>query len=323
VFYQFLGFNDPSTIFRWNVVTGQTALFQRAALNFDRSRYVVKQVFYTSKDGTRIPMFLLHRRDLKLDGNAPAFLYGYGGMGWISFTWFRPDRLVWLEMGGVYAQPSLRGGGEYGADWHRAGLKQHKQTVIDDYLAAAEWLVKNKYTSASKLVANGGSLSGPLAGAAIQQRPDLFGAAVIDIPVLDLLRFDQFTGGAYWQPELGSPADPQEFQALRAYSPVHNAKPGQCYPPALVMAGELDQTAPPLHAHKFVAAMQAAQGCAQPILLKTMRGTGHSQGSTPAQIADSFTDELSFLTRALKLRAPAPRDEEANFSRFKKRRAGL
>lgn len=182
------------------------------------------------------------------------------------------------------------------------GVKAGKQTVIDDYLAAAEWLVKNKY--ATKLVANGGSLSGPVAGAAMQQRPDLFAASVIDIPVLDLLRFDQFTGGAYWQPEFGSPAVAHEFKALRAWSPVHNAKAGTCYPPTLVMAGELDQTAPPLHAHKFIAAMQAAQGCAQPILLKTMRGAGHNQGSTPQQIVDSYTDELSFLTRTLKLSLP-------------------
>lgn len=301
IFYLYLGWLDPSTIYRLNVATGRSTLFKRAPVKFDPSRFAVKQVFYRSKDGTRVPLCLIHRKDLKLDGTNPTYMYGYGGMGWVSFPWFQAHRLAWLEMGGIYAQPSLRGGGEYGEDWHQAGIKQNKQNTIDDYLAAAEWLIANKYTTAKKLVVTGGSLSGPLAAAAIQQRPDLFGAATISIPVLDLLRFDQFTGGAYWQSELGKPSNPADFKTLLASSPYHNVKPGQCYPPTLVMPGELDQTAVPPHAWKFTAAMQAAQGCANPVLLKTMKGAGHSYGSTTAQMVDSYTDELTFLAQALRL----------------------
>lgn len=301
VFYWYLGWTDPSAVYRLNVVTGRNTIFKRAPVKFDGSRYVVKQVFYNSKDGTRVPLFLIHRKDLKLDGDNPTYMYGYGGMGWVSFTWFQPHRLAWLEMGGVYAQPSLRGGGEYGETWHQAGIKRNKQNTIDDYLAAAEWLIAKKYTSTKKLVATGGSLSGPLAAAAIQQRPDLFGASTISIPVLDLLRFDQFNGGAYWRSELGSPSDPAEFKTLLASSPYHNVKSGQCYPPTLVMAGELDQTAVPAHAWKFTAAMQAAQSCDNAVLLKTMKGAGHNYGGTAEQTVDSYTDELMFLARTLRL----------------------
>src|SRR5262245_17782301 len=301
VFYWYLGWTDPSTVYRLNVVTGRNTAFKRAPVKFDSSRYVVKQVFYRGKDGTRVPLFLIHRKDLKLDGDNPAYMYGYGGMGWVSFPWFQPHRLAWLEIGGVYAQPSLRGGGEYGETWHQAGIKQNKQNTIDDFLAAAEWLIANKYASAKKLVATGGSLSGPLAAAAIQQRPDLFGASTIAIPVLDLLRFDQFTGGAYWRSELGSPSDPVEFKTLLASSPYHNVKRGQCYPPTLVMAGEWHQPAVPTHDWKFTAAMQAAQGCDNAVLLKTMKGAGHNYGGTAEQTVDSYTDELTFLARSLRL----------------------
>jgi prolyl oligopeptidase len=206
-------------------------------------------------------------------------------------------------MGGVYALPGIRGGGEYGEAWHQAGVKLREQNSIDDYLAAAEWLIGNGYTSAAKLVANGGSLSGALAGAAIQQRPDLFAASVIDIPVADLLRFDQFTGGSYWLPDLGSPAVREEFTSLYSYSPYHNVKRGQCYPPTLIMVGERDQSAVPMHGYKLTAALQAAQGCGHPILLKMMWGAGHNFGATPEQEVDSYTDELAFLVRVLKLKA--------------------
>jgi prolyl oligopeptidase len=301
VFYLFLGLADPSTIYRLNVATGAQTVFARSKLDFNRDNYVVKQVFYESKDGTRVPMFITHKKGLTLDGTNPTWIYSYGAMGWISFLWYRPDRLAWLERGGVYALPGIRGGGEYGEEWHQAGMKMKEQNSIDDYLAAADWLIKNKYTSPQKLVANGGSLSAALAGAAIEQRPDLFGAAIIDIPVVDLLRFEKFTGGSYWLPELGSPANADEFKALYDYSPYHNVKSGQCYPPTLIMVGERDQTAVPLHAYKFTAAMQSAQECDNPVLMKMMRGAAHNFGLTLEQQTDSYTDELSFLFHVLKI----------------------
>jgi prolyl oligopeptidase len=247
-------------------------------------------------------MFVAHKRGLKLDGSHPTFMYGCGAFGWVSFVWYQPFVLNWLEMGGVYAQPSIRGGGDYGEAWHQAGSKRNKQKTIDDYLAAAEWLVKNHYTSSSRLVANGGSASGAVAAAAIIQRPDLFAAAVIDRPILDLLRFDRFTQAAYWVPEFGSPADPDDFRALRAWSPYQNLKPGQCYPATLVMSGNNDQIAVPLHAYKFTAAMQSAQGCGNPVLLKVMWGAGHNFGITAEETSDAWGDETAFLLRVLRSR---------------------
>jgi prolyl oligopeptidase len=247
-------------------------------------------------------MFVAHKRGLKLDGSHPTFMYGCGAFGWVSFVWYQPFVLNWLEMGGVYAQPSIRGGGDYGEAWHQAGSKRNKQKTIDDYLAAAEWLVKNHYTSSSRLVANGGSASGAVAAAAIIQRPDLFAAAVIDRPILDLLRFDRFTQAAYWVPEFGSPADPDDFRALPAWSPYQNLKPGQCYPATLVMSGNNDQIAVPLHAYKFTAAMQSAQGCGNPVLLKVMWGAGHNFGITAEETSDAWGDETAFLLRVLRSR---------------------
>jgi prolyl oligopeptidase len=272
---------------------------------FKSTDYETSQVFYTSKDGTRVPMFITHKKGIKLNGDNPTWIYGYGAAGWIPFLWYRPDRLAWLEMGGIYALPGVRGGGEYGEAWHQAGVKLQKQNSIDDYLSAAEWLIKNNYTSPAKLVANGGSLSGSLAGAAIQQRPELFGASVIDIPVADLLRFDKFTGGTYWLPDLGSPTDAEAFKVLLSYSPYHNVKSGTCYPPTLIMVGERDQSAVPLHGYKLAAALQAAQGCQHPILLKMMWGAAHNFGATSEQESDSYIDELAFLIRVLKMEPAA------------------
>ena len=301
IFYLFTGIRHPATVFRLNLTTGQSVVFHEPKLKFDRDQIVVTQGFYTSKDGTRVPISLAHKRGIQLDGNNPTYMYGYGAFGWVSFMWYQPRVIAWLEMGGVYALPAIRGGGEYGEEWHKAGMKLQEQNSVDDYIAAAEWLIRNKYTSPRRLVATGGSASGSLAAAAMIQRPDLFGAIVIDRPVLDLLRFDQFTAASYWRPEFGSPANPEEFKFLRGYSPYHNLKSGQCYPPTLVMIGDRDQTAVPLHAYKFTAAMQAAQGCDQPVLLKMMWGAGHNFGATPEQTTDSFTDELTFIYRVLGL----------------------
>jgi prolyl oligopeptidase len=303
VFYQYLGLTDPSTIYWLDVAKGQNSVFIRSNAEFNPDNYVIDQVFYKSKDGTRVPMFVAHRKGLRLNGNNPAYMYGYGAFGWLSFVWYQPQIIAWLDMGGIYAQPSIRGGGEYGEAWHQAGMKLNKQNAIDDYVEAARWLIDNKYTSPAKLVANGGSASGALAGAAIEQHPELFGASVIDRPVLDLLRFDKFTAASYWKPEFGSPSNPEEFKALRAYSPYHNLERGRCYPPTLIMVGDKDQIAFPAHAYKFTAAMQTAQGCDNPVLLKIMHGAGHNFGATPQQNADNWTEELSFLVRVLRMEA--------------------
>ncbi len=301
VFYRFLSLTEVSTVYRLDLASKRSSVFLDGPAPFDRNAITVEQVFYRSKDGTRVPMFVAYRKGLVRDGRRPAFMYGYGAFGWVSFLWHQPFVLNWLELGGVYAQPSLRGGGEYGEPWHEAGAKRKKQNVIDDYVAAAEWLVAHGYTSATRLVANGGSASGGLAAAAIIQRPDLFGAAVIDRPVLDLVRFDLFSQASYWLPEFGSPRDADDFRALYAWSPYHNLKAGTCYPPTLVMSGALDQVAVPLHAYKFTAAMQAAQGCPNPVLLKVMWGAGHNFGATPEQSAESWADQTAFLWRALGL----------------------
>lgn len=303
VFYQYLGLTDVTTIYRLDLEKKTNDVFYRPQAVFDRDSVVIEQVFYRSKDGTRVPMFIAHKKGLKLDGSHPTFMYGYGAFGWVSFMWYQPFVLNWIEMGGVYAQPGIRGGGEYGEAWHQAGAKHNKQNVIDDYVAAGEWLIAKRYTSSSRLVANGGSASGALAAAAIIQRPELFAAAVIDRPVLDLLRFDRFTQAGYWIPEFGSPSDPEDFKALRAWSPYQNVKPGQCYPATLVMSGDRDQVAVPLHAYKFTAAMQAAQSCENPVLLKVMWGAGHNFGRNADQTSDSWGDQTAFLFRVLGLKA--------------------
>lgn len=302
VFYVFTGLRHPCTVFRLNLKNGKQTIFREAKPKFDRSEIVIKRVFYTSKDGTRVPMDIAHKQGLKLDGQSPAYMYGYGAFSWVSFMWYQPQVIAWLDMGGVYALPGIRGGGEYGEEWHQAGMKLKEQNSVDDYIAAAEWLISQRYTTAERLVANGGSASAPLAAVATIQRPELFGASVIDRPILDMLRFDQFTGGAYWSSEFGSPSNSAEFEFLRGYSPYHNLRAGKCYPPTLIMVGDRDQTAVPLHAYKFTAAMQAAQGCDHPVLLKMMWGAGHNFGATPEQRIDSFTDELSFIYSSLNLK---------------------
>jgi prolyl oligopeptidase len=304
VFFLFLGMSDPSTIYHLDVRTGRMGPIRRAEIPFDATRYIVEHDFYRSQDGTRIPIFIVHRKGFRRDGKSPALIYGYGALAWVSFIWYQPHLLTWLEMGGIYAQPAIRGGGEYGTAWHEAALRTRKQTAVDDYIAAAEWLIREGYTSPDKLVASGGSLSAPLAAAAIQQRPKVFGAAIIDRPVADLIRYENFTGAAFWTPEFGSVRNRDEFRALLAYSPYHRALEGDCLAPTLVMVGEHDQTAPPLHGYKLVAARQAARECSRPVFLKLMRGAGHDFGKTPSQMTDSFTAMLTFLARVLDVPAP-------------------
>lgn len=289
----------PGTSYRFDPATGSFTPFRKLQLRFDPDGFVLEQVFYPGKDGTRIPMFLAYRRGLDPKAGHPALVYGYGAFGWSAFPWFQPHVLVFLEQGGIYALPGIRGGGENGEAWHQAGTKRNKQTSIDDFLAALDWLVARGYTSRDRLAIQGGSASGLLAGAAMVQRPDLFRAALIDLPVMDVLRFDRFTAGVRWVPELGSPSDPDDRRALRAWSPYHNLKAGTCYPSALIVAGERDETATPVHAYKFTAALQAAQGCDRPVLLKVAWGAGHALGATPDATRETEAAQLAFLLREL------------------------
>ena len=301
IYYALLGLTSPRTVYRLNLLTGRASVFRRADIGFTESDFVITQAFYESRDKTRVPVFVAHKKGICLDGSNPTLMYGYGAFGWNSFLWYQPQVIAWMEMGGIYALPRIRGGGEYGESWHREGMKLKEQNSIDDFIAAAEWLIANKYTSASKLAANGGSASGPLAAAAIIQRPDLFGAALIDIPVLDMLRYERFGAAQSWTQEFGSVENADEFKALLSYSPYHNIKPGRCYPPTLIRVGERDETATPLHGYKFAALMQSAQGCASPVLLKVMWGAGHNFGTTPEQVIESRADEMAFLALALQL----------------------
>lgn len=313
-YYSFNGIAYPGTasVFRIDPASGESVPFQPSDLGFDPTDFVTGQVFYTSRDGTRVPMFVAHRRDLPRDGRRPVFLYAYGAFGWPATPWFQPQILAWLESGGVYALANVRGGGEYGEAWHEAGRGKRRQNVVDDYLAAVDWLLASGWTSPGLLVGNGGSASGPLVAGAMIQRPELFGAVVIDIPILDLVRFDRFTGGARWRNEFGSPEVQEEFEVLLGLSPYHNLEPGTCYPPVLVTAGELDETAPPLHAYKFVARLQEVQSCEAPALLQVVWGGGHAFGTTREQRAETWARQLAFLDRVL---SAERRDEAATGSR--------
>ncbi len=298
-FYTFTSFTTPPTIYRYDFTTGSSTLFRQPQVDFDPQAYEVQQVFYASKDGTRIPMFLVHRRGLARTGDHPTLLYGYGGFG-ISLTpSFSVGLVAWLEMGGVYAQPSLRGGGEYGEAWHQAGTKLNKQKVFDDFIAAAEWLMANGYTNPSKLAIAGGSNGGLLVGACLTQRPDLFAAALPAVGVFDMLRFHKFTIGWAWVSEYGSPEDPEEFKALYAYSPLHNLKPGTAYPATLITTADHDDRVVPAHSFKFAAALQAAQGGSQPILIRIDTKAGHGAGKPTAKLIEETADRWAFLVQVL------------------------
>jgi len=300
-FYSFNSFTQPGAIYRLEVATGKSALWKKPTVDFDASNYETRQVFYKSKDGTRIPMFITHKRGLKLNGQNPTLLYGYGGFN-ISLTpTFSVANLVWMEMGGIYAVPNLRGGGEYGEPWHIAGTKLTKQNVFDDFIGAAEWLIANKYTSREKLAISGGSNGGLLVGACLTQRPDLYGATLPAVGVMDMLRFNKFTIGWAWMSDYGSPDKADEFRALRAYSPLHNVKPGTKYPPTLVTTGDHDDRVVPAHSFKFAAALQAAQAGPAPVLIRIETQAGHGAGKPTAKIIDEAADRWAFLVDALKL----------------------
>jgi prolyl oligopeptidase len=305
-FYVLSGVADPGTIFRLDVATGTSREYRRPALPYDPGRFETHQVFYSSRDGTRIPMYVVHRKGLTLDGTAPAYMYGYGHGGWSAGPWFQANIAVWLENGGVWALPNTRGGGEYGEDWHRAGIRRNKQTAIDDYIAAAEWLIANRYTSRDRFVANTSSAGGPLVAAAIIQRPELFGAAVIDYPLVDVLRAGHFTGGRQFAREYGSLDDADDVRAIVAYDPIRTATPAKCYPATMISPGERDETTVPMPAYKLAAALQHAQGCDKPVLLRMTWGAGHATGATLADAVDTWADQLAFVSRALGLSRAAP-----------------
>jgi prolyl oligopeptidase len=298
-FYVFTSFTTPATIYRYDMVTGDSSLFRQPTVDFDPSQYETRQVFYPSKDGTQVPMFITHKKGLALDGNNPTYLYGYGGFNVSLTPSFSISNLVWMEMGGVYAIPNLRGGGEYGEDWHQAGTKLNKQNVFDDFIAAAEWLIEHQYTRPQKLAIGGGSNGGLLVGACMTQRPDLFRAALPSVGVLDMLRFHKFTIGWAWCSDFGSPENPEEFKALYAYSPLHNLKPGTAYPATLITTADHDDRVVPAHSFKFAAALQAAHAGDNPVLIRIETKAGHGAGKPTAKIIEEIADKWAFLQRVM------------------------
>jgi prolyl oligopeptidase len=301
MFYAFTSFLYPTTIFRYDFRSGTTSVFKAPTIDFDPSGYETKQVFYASKDGTRVPMFITYKKGLVLDGSNPTLLYGYGGFN-ISLTpSFSVANLVWLEMGGVYAQPNLRGGGEYGEEWHQAGMLDRKQNVFDDFIAAAEYLIAQRYTSTPKLAIAGGSNGGLLVGAAMTQRPDLFGAALPAVGVMDMLRFHKFTIGWAWVTDYGSADSASQFPYLYKYSPLHNLRAGTKYPATLVTTADHDDRVVPGHSFKFTATLQAAQAGAAPVLIEIETKAGHGAGKPTSKIIEEQADRFAFLVRNLEM----------------------
>jgi len=299
-YYGFTSFTYPSTIYRYDTVTKTSTVAIRPKVAFDPSPFVTEQWWATSKDGTRIPVFVIHRKDAPMDGSTPTILYGYGGFNISMTPYFSTSIAEWLRLGGAYAVVTLRGGSEYGDAWHDAGRLANKQHVFDDYLAAAQMLIDRKLTSTPKLAANGGSNGGLLVGAAIVQRPDLFGAAIPEVGVLDMLRFQKFTVGKAWIPEYGSSeASEAQFKTLDAYSPYHNVKDGVTYPPTMVMTSDHDDRVYPAHSFKFAAALQHAQAGDAPILLRVESKAGHGGGRPTDKIIDDVADRYAFLVKNL------------------------
>ncbi len=298
-FYSYTSFTVPGSIYRQDLATGTSTLFRAPKVDFNPADYVTTQIFYRSKDGTRVPMFITHKKGLALDGNNPTLLYGYGGFDISLSPTFSPAYLVWMEMGGVYAMANLRGGGEYGREWHEAGMKLKKQNVFDDFIAAGEWLIANHYTSSKKLAISGASNGGLLIGACETQRPDLYGACLPSVGVMDMLRFNKFTIGWAWMSDYGSPENPEEFKALHAYSPLHNIHPGIQYPPTLITTGDHDDRVVPAHSFKFAATLQAAQAGDAPILIRIETKAGHGAGKPTSKIIEEAGDKWAFLVQSL------------------------
>jgi len=298
-FYFFSSYTVPGTTYRYDLKTGKSTVFREPKVKFNPAEFETKQVFYTSKDGTRVPMFITHKKGLELNGKNPTYLYGYGGFN-ISLTpSFALTMITWMEQGGVYAVANLRGGGEYGEDWHQAGTKLNKQNVFNDFIAAAEWLIANKYTRPDKLAIAGGSNGGLLVGACMTQRPELFGVALPAVGVLDMLRFHKFTIGWAWQSDYGSPDKADEFKALYAYSPYHNLKPGVKYPSTLITTGDHDDRVVPAHSFKFAARLQEYHKGKNPVLIRVETRAGHGAGKPTAMLIEEAADRLAFALKEL------------------------
>jgi prolyl oligopeptidase len=302
-FYTFTSYTVPSVVYRYDVKTNRSTVWKEPKVDADLKAYETKLVFYNSKDGTRVPMFITARKDAKLDGQNPVYLYGYGGFNIPVTIAYSPKNIVWLEMGGILAFPALRGGGEYGKEWHLAGTKLRKQNVFNDFIAAAEYLIANKYTNPKKIAINGGSNGGLLVAATLLQRPELFGAAVPQVGVLDMLRFHKFTIGWGWVSDYGSADNPEEFKALRAYSPLHNVKKGVVYPPTMITTADHDDRVVPGHSFKFAAALQAAQEGNAPILLRVETKAGHGAGRRLSAAIEEQSDIIAFMAKNLGMNA--------------------
>jgi len=303
-FYSFRSFTTPTSIYRYDLATGTSTLFRETEVGIDTEKYELKQVFFNSKDGTRIPMFILSKKGLVLDGNNPLILYGYGGFKISRTPYFSVTNLAWVEMGGVYVEVNLRGGGEYGEEWHQAGMKLNKQNVFDDFIGAAEWLIANKYTSKEKIACKGASNGGLLVGAVETQRPDLWGACIPEVGVMDMLRFHKFTAGRYWTDDYGSSDDPDQFKALYAYSPYHNIKAGTKYPPTLITTADHDDRVVPGHSFKFAAEMQHDQAGDAPILIRIETKAGHGAGTPTSKLIEHYADIYAFLCANLGVTLP-------------------
>lgn len=315
-FFSFSSFNRPPSIFRYELESGKSSLIREAKVDFNPDDYVVLQEFYRSKDGTRIPMFIAHKKGIVRNGKNPTLLYAYGGFN-ISLTpSFSIARLQWMEMGGVFAMPNLRGGGEYGKQWHKAGTKTNKQNVFDDFVGAAKYLIDQKYTSAKRLGIQGGSNGGLLVGACMTQRPDLFGACLPAVGVMDMLRFHKFTAGRFWVDDYGSSeASAEQFRALWAYSPYHNLVDGTEYPPTLVTTADTDDRVVPGHSFKFTARLQNAQAGLNPVLIRIETKSGHGAGKPTKKIIEEIADQWAFLAKHLDMEPSIPKKERASVSK--------
>lgn len=303
-FFNYTSLTTPSSIYRLDVASNKVELFKRPQTAFDADQFVTERAFVTSKDGTRLPVFIAHKKGLKLDGSNPTLLYGYGGFNVPMTPGYGITAATWMKMGGVYVLASIRGGGEYGSAWHEAGTKLKKQNVFDDFIAAGEWLVANKYTQPAKLAINGGSNGGLLVGAVVNQRPELFGAAVPQVGVMDMLRFQKFTIGWAWEPDYGSSDKADEFKALLAYSPLHTIKSGVKYPAIMVTTGDHDDRVVPAHSFKYAAALQAADTGAAPKLIRIETQAGHGAGKPTSKIIEERADMLAFIANTFKMPAP-------------------
>ena len=303
LYYSFTSYLYPTTVYKYNMKTGERSVFFKPKVDFNPSDYVTKQIFYKSKDGTMVPMFITERKGLKKNSDNPTVLYGYGGFDITITPRFNPMLPVWLKMGGVYAVPNLRGGGVYGEKWHEAGMLNHKQNVFNDFIYAAKYLIDRKVTKPSRLAIQGYSNGGLLVGATITQRPDLFGAAYAGAGVMDMLRYQKFSGGDYWTTEYGSSDKPKDFKWLYAYSPLHNLKKGTCYPPTIITTADHDDRVVPSHSYKFTAKMQYDQGCNNPVLIRVETETSHGYMPTDKRIAQT-TDVWAFIAHNLGVDSP-------------------